>query len=683
MGALYMLTVAVLNVAALLFFRSGLHAPWKLLTLCACLIVMAAGVHALLIDRPLPGGLPPRVTACLGALLVLLSPLAAHVSGPILFYAYPAGAALAMAFLLAGRPGIRASEAGAILGIAVLSFAYLFLATNNQGIANLYAPEQMVLGLLNRDTTFHTAVAHLIMTEGHPSLGMDGALPLTYHVMSHYWFAALAMMGGSEPIFAYMAGVGIVLVPMLLFSLIAAAGACSAKPLPFTFAAAFALALLFVSDWIGWSLLIGTSRMDPHSWSSYYISESYTLALIALLLALPVFYSRCGNPDVPQASSGMRLALALCAIPVLTALKISVGVLWAVAWIYAAIRREGFKVRGLAEAGAVALVALIALAWLAPGTSEYLPRNEGIVVPFYFLRLYPEIASLSSLVIPLAFVGLAMRRASAAGERLRDAMRGGRFLYVEAVAIVTAVGLAPALLGIPQDSAVWYFLNVAQWFALPALIAEHEVPALRISLRAIAESDLRLGLAIVGAFLLLMRLDMVSRPSFLQLGGAVVRTIDERASGQFLKGRTVSGYARGSVAREHRLFGGAFAELLERTPGASIKQMVAKAREGKGRLAVFVPPTNLEFWTLTPTCYSRFHLFPAITGVPMLLGAPPRELGCADQPYTRNYGPTPYSREIDDEGLCKHARPRNIDRIYVLQSARDPAANRELHCSPS
>jgi hypothetical protein len=674
LAALFASIVALLSAATLLVLRLGLDMPWKLVVLSVSIPALASGAHALLATRQVPGGLPPRVTACIAAFLVLLSPIAAHVVGAWLFFVYPLAAIACLAALWARHRPNQPRAVWGVLGLGAVTALYLFWSVNNQGIANLYAPEQMAVGLLNRDTTFHTAVAHMILTQGYASLGMDGALPLKYHVLSHYWFAALARMANTEPVFAYMTGVSVVLVPMLAFGLFAAAQAHAARPLPFLRTGALVLALLFVSDWLGWSLYVGASRMDAYSWSSYYISESYTMALAGLLLVLPLLLFRSREAPATPAARAISLAIAVIAIPILTALKISVGFLWALAWAYAALRRDGLRLGGVGEALGIGIAMVLALVWLMPGTTEYLPADQRFIVPLYLLRTYPEIATLAGLVLPLCYVVLVLRRARVSGTTLREVLRSRRLLAAEILALVTVAGFAPGMLGIPQDSAVWYFMNVGQWFALPLLIAEVDLPALS----AVAPAgDWALLCLLLGGFIVLQRLDMVARPHFLQLGADVIRAIDKRSAGKLLNGRSPGTYVRQSLKREGRLFGTDFSAQLQRSPGAAVQRMVAVNKLSAPGAAVFVPRSNAEFWNLTPTCYTRFHLFPAISGVPLLLGAPP---DCPDQPYTRNYGASASPRDLGDDDLCAHARDRSIERVYVLADMGNATRNRLLEC---
>ena len=196
------------------------------------------------------------------------------------FSAVVAVLGLGRAFGLAG--GSRRPVAFGILSFVVA--AYLFIVVHNLGYAGILSPEQSLLGLLNHDTRFHAAIAFIIENFGRPSIAVDGLLPLKYHFGSHYWFAALSIMTDAEPAASYGAAVPIVAAPLLLTATILCGLAADRGIKPVTHYLAFGIALVFLAD----SLDI----------KSYYISESYTFALIALLLLLPVLANWQGTREI-------------------------------------------------------------------------------------------------------------------------------------------------------------------------------------------------------------------------------------------------------------------------------------------------------------------------------------------------------------------------------------------------
>jgi hypothetical protein len=131
---------------------------------------------------------------------------------------------------------------------------------------------------------------------------------------------------------------------------------------------------------------------------------------------------------------------------------------------------------------------------------------------------------------------------------------------------------------------------------------------------------------------------------------------------------------------EQRLFGGGFGAALAESPGARLARLVRTHTAGRSGVGVFVPPSNVEFWKLTPGCRTIYHVQPSISGAPSLLGAPPRALGCEPDAYQGNYGRDVYSRALGDAELCQYAQRRGLNGVLILNTLRDDAANRLLDC---
>src|SRR5439155_1208620 len=97
------------------------------------------------------------------------------------------------------------------------------LVINSRGYATVLAPEQAATGLLHMDTVFHAAIANMIVHHGAISTGLDGFVPLNYHVLSHIWLACLGLWLGVTTPESYYLGAQIVAIPIQFFSLALAA----------------------------------------------------------------------------------------------------------------------------------------------------------------------------------------------------------------------------------------------------------------------------------------------------------------------------------------------------------------------------------------------------------------------------------------------------------------------------
>ena len=389
--------------------------------------------------------------------------------------------------------------------------------------------------------------------------------------------------------------------------------------------------------------------------------------MIGLLLLFPLLALAASENPLSPGQATWIFAIAIAMIPLLTVLKISVGALWTAAVGYLVLRLYGFSWRAMLTGLATGVVFLIVIWALSPSTHDYKIQNQHPIIPFYLFRLFWPI-SLSSYAIPLLLLFSKIRLYG--GDGLGRAFSAKSDLMFEATTVVLALGSIPPLIGIPQDSAVGYFLNVAQWMAMALLAARFAPnfpwPARNVLLRAFPIISMAAGFTL-----------LLWYPVYTQAATVVLDT-DARSGGKLLHGRSTSKYFFETVKKEHALWGREFRDSLAATTGAQLIQAVRRAIPQPDRTAaVFIPPENRGFWSRSPTCLMKFNSQVSLTGQPSLLGGPPR---CDTDAYTSNYGPQFQSHDLPDSQLCEHARQRNIRHVLIFAEDRPSDRNRMLDC---
>lgn len=594
------------------------------------------------------------------SLAILASPVFALWTGNAIALLYPALVISGIAGAAGCLKGVKMRQWTLLASMALVSGAYLFVTVNNLGYAGVYTPEQGLLGLLNHDTRFHAAIAFLIQNFSVPSLGVDGAVPIKYHIGSHAWIAGMGLLWGSEPLWTYGTTVPVVLVPLLLSSMIQSGVSIDlGRKQPVAYLA-LALAVLFISDNVGWN--------------SYYSSESYTLGLIAMMFALPLLVSFSGRSD--YLPPGVTLCLALALVPLLMACKVSVGVLWCAGVGWAAVRRYGIGWKGALASVAAGACLLSGLNYFAPGTSDYVHTDGTMFAPFYIVRMFPELrAPFGSFVLPAALLLLVVHRS--AGLRNVIATRGD--VPLEIVVLVALAGALPAFLGVPQDSATWYFLNVGQWLAMPMLLARLAPEDFRIP-EALQRQRIYRPALLVAAFLALSQLVQAMTPTFQKFYRDLLNEADRQHGGQLLKGQPVAAYLKRSLGTSRAMFDPEFAKAMDASAGKRLVEQVRSATDLGPDVAVFVPPSNQEFWAMQKDCRDKHHLQASLTGLPSLFGSPPSEFGCGRDAYDTGYGGATNSRELPNASLCQHAIGRGISKVVVVASLRSRSDVTALDC---
>ncbi|MCX7309104.1 MAG: hypothetical protein NTZ72_14620 [Afipia sp.] len=659
--AVFGTVVSLLIATGYCLLRMGLSTPVMLIPACVTIVAASLFAPLLLPRQGLLAELENRaVVLPLVTLAILVGIFLAFFLGRSLLVIYfilaVSGFYRAVRLLRHGdRPALLS-----ILAIALVVAAYLFITVHNLGYAGVLSNEQSQLGLLNHDTRFHAAIAFMIQNFGIPSTAVDGVLPLKYHFGSHIWFAALGILGVAEPAASYGAAVPIVAAPMLVFSLLLAAMAIDHARKSVIDYLIVGLALIFLSDC---------------SEKSYYISESYTFGLIGTLLLLPLL-ARLANIGASDGKVWFGIFVAIAAIPILLSFKISAGLLWTVGFGWIVLRRFAIS-KETAIVGAVTLAVLLAsVSIFAPGPNDYNRMSNSAIVPFYYLRFDPTLGSLTSLIGPLCLAFFCVAKMP-----FRQLVRSRSDLMLEAILLVTIVGAIPAMIGVPQDSSVWYFLNVGQWYAFAILAARISVADLSQFTLSPRRDRLFVPVATVVVFAVGCQMARSITPAFFDTYRGVIRAADKQVDGQLLKGRSVTQYFADTLKKERVLFGADFKAAMSAAVGPQLISMVRDHIDTRSPdNAVFIPPQNLAYWDFQAICRDKHNIQTALTGQPSLLGGPPASYNCPKDAYTTPYGNDFAARDITDADLCAHARTRKIKTVYVLNDVRAATSNKLLRC---
>ena len=144
----------------------------------------------------------------------LIGPAADIVAYPVLLGLFAVGvrSAIAASRVPGSRP-VLALACGCAAGIGY------FLLINSRGYATVLTPELALVGTQHLDTLFHASIANMLVKHGALSTGLDGLVPLKYHVLSHIWLGCISLWLGVSTLEGYYIGAQVIAIPMLLFSL--------------------------------------------------------------------------------------------------------------------------------------------------------------------------------------------------------------------------------------------------------------------------------------------------------------------------------------------------------------------------------------------------------------------------------------------------------------------------------
>ena len=140
-----------------------------------------------------------------------------------------------------------------------------FLLINSRGYATVLTPELALVGTQHLDTLFHASIANMLVKHGALSTGLDGLVPLKYHVLSHIWLGCISLWLGVSTLEGYYIGAQVIAIPMLFFSLSLATNLLRRPGEGLTDSALTTLWCRFCCFFV----------VDVWGWTSYLVSESY------------------------------------------------------------------------------------------------------------------------------------------------------------------------------------------------------------------------------------------------------------------------------------------------------------------------------------------------------------------------------------------------------------------------
>jgi hypothetical protein len=519
-------------------------------------------------------------------------------------------------------------DCAVIIGMAPLLAIVLFLWVNTLKYANVLEPELALFGMVHVDTMYHSAISSMFTQHGVISTGADGLVRTPYHALSHLWIGRLSEWLGTTPIHGYYLVIQIIGIPLVLYSLVVCTWALSSpgcrNGLNFSNILLFPMCLLLL-------VAIG-------DWNSFLNSESHTLGMLLFMLGLPLLFELA--KDGFSKDPFLRLAVILGIGVLMIFAKISVGAIWFGGLGYIVLRHLlGHRAlsgsyKWLIPIFAIAAI-LIFVFLLSILPQEHLDKLR--LAPFKFSKDEWLIVLINT--VPMIIAAWLIRS---------EIRKSGQDIALELLlAQMAGAWVITNLVDLPGGSS-YYFLTVGTWVALAAvgrcLLQDINIP-----------NKLVLRTALIVLILVPIAVNSKIRRGYGRLHGLVETLADlEKAP------KPSSLFATDAMAKQ-----------LPNAAGAQfVNAIFSQLSYGEADVAIFVPPSNKEFWNLNEDCRRKSFLIPSITGIPMLNGLPPADLGCG--PLKTHgfleYNSDSLSREMSDIELCKKSNKLGFGRVGVLET---------------
>jgi hypothetical protein len=612
------------------------------------------------------------------------------------FVAYPTGFNLGIPIAIAGDIAFlvavflwlrkaRFVSASLLLGLAVCITAWTAgIAWGTRYKTPLFWEQLSDRGNVHHDPLYYVSMANSMRAYGVPSTGLDGVPYTPYHYGSAWLNSQWADLASVDVLSFYSLGPTVVVAPIFFFAfLLLVAEARSAWRLarPQT-----ASARLLESEPLAWLVLVGvtigfipSAALDALGiWNRHFlVSESYLTGLAVFLLCSALSVDWWASRNERSRSDTVFLLLVVPALLIcLGFLKVSLMLLALPAFLWIVSRSGMFRLRLPLLASLLALV-VSAITFKLVSVSA---QNQGFV-PLAFMRHSADARWWSYFILAHLFwswVYCALRIYEERAPTLSDlvaAIKQGRLLDAEIVAVVALFGFLPGeLIAIHGGSAI-YFSDVQRWLAAPLTMA---VLARIVGPGAFA----RAGQTLTSIRLRTVVALFIAIPVGLTIFFNVARAVRTAASMNVGLRRNFAAYAgvpnAGRIVRDPAVL----AVGLHRSPDfamiSALRSLDNMPRAEKRRTLLFIPQSDTSFWNIFASepdrCSFAPFVGPATSGLALLDGMPPASCALTDQygmpTYTRRTAPqTP--ADVTPAALCSKAERRGFRRVIVLQQAAD------------
>ncbi|MEP6508194.1 MAG: hypothetical protein ABJC63_08205 [Gemmatimonadales bacterium] len=624
----------------------------------------------------------------LGILCIALSALAGAIAYPThVNLGVPIAIAGAASFVVVLFRWIRRSRAISLLVVAVMLVMFTAWVAGVAWGTRFKTPLFWELlsdrGNVHHDPLYYASMANSMRAYGVPSSGLDGVPYTPYHYGSAWLNSEWVDLAGVDVLTFYSLGPTVLVAPVFFAALLLFAGEARVawrKKRPDDEPASIPKPIQ--EDWIAWLAFVGatigfvpTAALDAVGvWNRHLlISESYLTGLCVFVLgaAMSVVWWT-GRKENARGDAWFMLLVVPVLLISLGFLKVSLMLLALVALLWTVLRTGLLRSR-LFLIGSIAALVVSAitfkLVWVAA-------QNQGIA-PFNYMRYYNDdrwwpYFFLVHLFWSLLYVTIRIREENLpAMSDLFSALRVGRLLDAEIVAVVAVCGFIPGELINIHGGSAFYFSDVQRWVAAPLVMAvaarwtwersraghQGGIQSIRLSTIAAVLIAIPVGITI---------LFNVGRA----VRGAEIMNVGLREA--FYSYAGVESFGAAHVHDPQVLAAG-----LQKAPDyemiSALRALDAEPRELKRKTLLFVPQSDSSFWNIFGEplrCSFAPMVGPATSGLALLDGMPPTSCNRSDQ-----YGLTAYPRrtkpqtpeDVTPAALCTKARRKGFKRVIVLE----------------
>ncbi len=520
---------------------------------------------------------------------------------------------------------------------------------------NILYLEKIALGKFHIDTVFHSSIMNMIKTYGIPSTGLDGVVPLQYHIGSHYLFAMISNIINCDALFFYNVVYPILFIPLFIksffiftFNIIDRFYSDKKRNI-------VVMLMLLIAGFAGIlpKLILNKSALR---WDSILRSESYLISLILTFLFLSISVVIYDNIILRKKNLFYYISI-LIVFPILlfcigiSKISLLIIMIPVILWVF--IRLKMYT-------DFINIVALLINLLTAYFTYKlWILADEKVFELFSFIRRYTSVNPVIFLLMYCfgSILYLYIRKKTTMVS-LKEVVLKKSFLDCEILLIFVSVGLLPGLVLKIGGGSAGYFSDFQIWFSLSLLIAmsfkleslikfQVDKNTMVISRSSLRFSQIYLFLLALALFFSIYNINneifalnhtssnlkqsIIEKVGVISLKDSIKKSLQQKSLPLLIKAM--------SVKRDGMLNLPSYSLLMtikNYTDAFNLKQ--------KSNLYIYIERNN-PYWSLLEAKSIPF-LIPALTGIALIDGLPYKN----EKPYL-GYGYDFYQLKDKDENI--------------------------------
>jgi hypothetical protein len=662
---LFVFFLSLINSTFYVFFRQNLEIHFSL-PIIAIFILIISTLSPIVIKKKIKfkNHTYNNLFYPLVALLIFLLPILGNFYKEIFYLYIFLFILILFNFKLFLNISVNLNQIIKLFILAFLLSIFLINSINESNHAHFFSTEQMDLGVMNHDTRFHIALTHIIQNFNISSLGTHGYIPLNLHVFANWYFASFGNFLNLDPVWVVSGIPFFLIIPIFFFFLFNSSASLNNYSLKIDHIILNIIFIILILN------LSGPFR------NSIFISETYLIAITTLLALIPSIFELKNKLKNNNEVSLFCLFLIML-FPIIVSMKVSVGLFYGIFISWIIFKSFGIKKITFFYGFIIFFLFIVSYKYFFPSINDYVDTKQNPIDLFFYFKTFPGMYAFVTYFFIFLLIFLSSYKIHKINISNILSVNSSKYILIEGIIIIALIGFVMAIIGIPRNSSVWYFVNPCQWFTIPLIVSyilNKKESLLEINnIWKILKNKNNLIKKSIFAFSFFILLSFYFNTALnLQPTKFILKEIITKANNlsdnSFFKDQETPGsYFKKNLKDNFAFFDENFSKVSKKSIGNKLK-MLNTLNDIDQNTAVYIDPNEVKYWEFQKNCRTKFHIVPSVSGLATLHGSPPINYGCGIDDYTANFGEDTFSKFLNDKEICFNAREVEINTIIKLSN---------------